>query len=45
MKKTIQKEKKKAKYIKPVLAKHKKLKDLTAGGSGFNNDLGCTKSF
>ncbi len=31
---------KKAKYLKPVLTKHKKLRDITAGESGA---LGCTK--
>ena len=36
------KEPKKVKYAKPVLIKHKKLKDITAGGSP-NPILGCTK--
>ena len=44
MKVNIQKEKNKTKYVKPILIKHKKLKDLTAGGSPINT-LGCTKSF
>ena len=35
-------DKKKAQYRKPVLAKHKKLRDITAGGTA---PLGCTKSF
>ena len=44
MKGKKEKEKKKVKYLKPVLTKHKKLKEITAvlfsrGGS----DLGCTK--
>ena len=38
-----EKELKKVKYSKPVLIKHKKLKDITAGGSPPNNILGCTK--
>ncbi len=34
---------KKAEYKKPILTKHKKLRDVTASGSvGF---LGCTKNF
>jgi hypothetical protein len=36
------KELKKVKYMKPVLIKHKKLKDITAQGS-FDNILGSTK--
>ncbi len=32
---------KKAKYLKPVLTKHRKLKDLTATPSSL--PLGCTK--
>ena len=35
-------ERKKAQYRKPVLTKHKKLRDITAGTTG---PLGCTKSF
>ncbi len=35
------KEEKKAKYLKPVLTKHRKLKDVTAGGS--IGGLGCTR--
>ncbi len=38
------KEIKKAEYKKPVLTKHKKLRDVTAGVSP-NAGLGCTKSF
>ncbi len=39
------KEMKKAEYKKPILTKHKKLRDVTAGGTGFiGNLLGCTKS-
>ncbi len=34
---------KKAQYRKPVLTKHKKLRDITAGLTG--PILGCTKSF
>ena len=32
------------KYTKPVLTKHKKLRDITAGESPATG-LGCTKSF
>lgn len=43
MKEKKGKEKRKVKYLKPVLTKHKKLKEITAvlfsGGGG----LGCTK--
>jgi hypothetical protein len=35
------KEQKKVKYLKPVLTKHKKLKDITAQGS-FDHMLGYT---
>ena len=34
---------KKAKYLKPVLTKHKKLRDITAESSLFKKTLGCTK--
>jgi hypothetical protein len=34
---------KKIKYLKPVLTKHKKLRDVTAGRSGIDNKLGCTR--
>ena len=34
-KETGKKEVKKVKYLKPILIKHKKLKDITAGGSRF----------
>jgi len=34
-------DKKKTQYRKPVLTKHKKLRDITAGATG---GLGCTKS-
>ncbi len=37
------KETKKAEYKKPVLTKHKKLKDVTA--FSFTTELGCTKNF
>ncbi len=37
------KETKKADYKKPVLTKHKKLRDVTANGSGAF--LGCTRFF
>ncbi len=33
---------KKKKYLKPVLTKHRKLRDVTAGGSG-QTGLGCTR--
>ena len=33
--------KKKIKYLKPVLTKHKKLRDVTAGKS--RSKLGCTR--
>ena len=36
------KELKKAKYLKPVLTKHKKLKDITAAQTMIPG-LGCTK--
>jgi len=44
MKEKKEKEKKRVKYLKPVLTKHKKLKEITAvlfsrGGA----ELGCTK--
>ncbi len=38
------KEVKKAEYKKPVLTKHKKLRDVTAQGTP-GNFLGCTKNF
>ncbi len=38
------KEVRKAMYKKPILTKHKKLKDLTAGVLG-SQLLGCTKNF
>ncbi len=38
------KEIKKAEYKKPVLTKHKKLRDVTAGVSPAPG-LGCTKNF
>ncbi len=38
------KEAKKAEYKKPVLAKHKKLRDITAQGSD-HAFLGCIKNF
>lgn len=43
MKKEEKKKKKqeKVKYLKPVLTKHKKLKDMTGL---ITNELGCTKS-
>jgi hypothetical protein len=37
------KEQRKVKYVKPVLTKHKKLKDITAQSTGMR--LGCTKFF
>ncbi len=38
------KETRKAEYKKPVLTKHKKLRDITAGA--FSREvLGCTKNF
>ena len=40
-----EKEIKKNEYTKPLLIKHKKLKDITAGAGSPNNVLGCTKSF
>ncbi len=36
------KELRKAKYLKPVLTKHKKLRDITAGAMS-RPVLGCTK--
>ncbi len=36
---------KKAEYKKPVLTKHKKLRDVTAGTSNGTFSLGCTKNF
>jgi hypothetical protein len=33
------------KYIKPVLTKHKKLRDITSQTTGTGIFLGCTKSF
>ena len=43
MKEKKEKDKKREKYLKPVLTKHKKLKEITAvlfsGGGG----LGCTR--
>ncbi len=36
---------KKAEYKKPVLTKHKKLRDITAQGSDHATELGCTKDF
>jgi hypothetical protein len=35
------KEQKKVKYLKPILTKHRKLKDITASTT---QELGCTKS-
>jgi len=43
MKKKEVKEKKKDKYAKPTLTRHKKLRDITAEKSRIF--LGCTKSF
>jgi len=37
------KEMKKVAYLKPVLTKHKKLRDMTAGSSATPTSLGCTK--
>ncbi len=38
------KDQKKVKYLKPVLIKHKKLRDITAGGTQMNGSmLGCTR--
>jgi hypothetical protein len=37
------KREKKIKYLKPVLTKHKKLRDVTAGKSGSDIKLGCTR--
>ena len=37
------KELKKAKYLKPVLTKHKKLRDITAFPFGSRGALGCTR--
>ncbi len=37
------KELKKAKYLKPVLTKHKKLKDITAGAMSPGKGLGCSR--
>ena len=43
-KEKTKKELKKVKYLKPVLTKHRKLKDITAGGTnGTLPPLGCTK--
>ncbi len=43
----MKKEKKirKAEYKKPVLTKHKKLRDVTAGLGTIHQALGCTKNF
>ncbi len=40
-----EKKAKKAEYKKPVLTKHKKLRDVTAGASNFNSTLGRAKNF
>ncbi len=47
MAKKIEKKTKKAEYKKPILTKHKKLRDVTAGGTavGAGFLLGCTKNF
>jgi len=37
------KETKKVPYLKPLLTKHKKLRDMTASRSGSIGGLGCTK--
>jgi len=34
---------KKAKYVKPVLTKHKHLRDITAVLASGSTELGCTK--
>jgi hypothetical protein len=44
MKKKEVKEKRKNRYVKPTLTKHKKLKDITADKSKIGA-LGCTKFF
>lgn len=41
-KEKVKSQRKKTQYRKPVLTKHKKLRDITAGGTA---PLGCTKSF
>jgi hypothetical protein len=43
MRERKEKEKKKLKYLKPVLTKHKKLKEITAGLFSRGGDLGCTR--
>ncbi len=43
--KKVRKEIKKAEYKKPVLTKHKKLRDVTAGLFSPAPPLGCTKNF
>ena len=43
MKEKKGKEKRKVKYLKPVLTKHKKLKEITAVLFSGAADLGCTK--
>ena len=42
-KEKAKKELRKDKYLKPVLTKHKKLRDLTASRTGASPALGCTK--
>ncbi len=37
------KDQRKAKYEKPVLTKHNKLRDITAGAVSRIMELGCTK--
>jgi hypothetical protein len=37
------KDRKKAKYTKPVLTKHNRLRDITAGAVSRMIELGCTK--
>ncbi len=39
------KEVKKVEYKKPILTKHKKLRDVTAAVSLDHASLGCTKNF
>ena len=42
-KEKVKSKSKKAQYRKPVLTKHKKLRDISAGG--LTGVLGCTKFF
>ncbi len=43
--KSKDKKEEKNKYSKPILIKHKKLNDVTAGLASNNAPLGCTRSY